>query len=255
MDIPDIIDRDHLKKILLPLLFFSGFFLLTISLLRVLHWDYHEVILLAGAGLSLILFSLEFRIGKERSSLGLIGFTLSITAVLIYYFIERRASDWIVILYAAGIALLMTDILLTRFFDEIGEEIRELSQNLREEIRCQLQPQPAGISCSIEELAELAIEIWRLEKRVGKIRGQLPESQIRAFEHTVHRFRRLLEKNQVEIMDVTGGKYYGGLNVEILAFQKDPEYAEPVITETIEPSIIHGGKVIKRAKVIVTEKG
>jgi hypothetical protein len=255
MDVPTNLNPDTQKKILLPILLFSGVLLLLTSLLRVFHWNYRDIIFLAGTGLALILLSLEFRLGKERSSLGLAGFALSIAAVLIYYLIEKRASDLLAFLYAAGLALLVTDILLTRFFGEIGEQMREVSRSLREGIRNAIQPQPAGVSCSIEELSEMAVDLWRLERRVEKIRGQLPESHILAFEHTIHRFRRLLDKYQIEIVDLTGRKYYEGLNVEILSIQKSPGLAEPLITETIEPSIVHGGKVVKRARVIVTEKG
>ena len=101
---------------------------------------------------------------------------------------------------------------------------------------------------------ELAIEIWRLEKRLGRVKENLTENQNKAFENSITKLRRFLDNNEIAYLDYTGKKYNEGLNIEVLSIEKDLSISESVIKETHEPAVLHKGQVVKKAKVVVLEK-
>ena len=100
-------------------------------------------------------------------------------------------------------------------------------------------------------LVELAVEIWRMEQRLGKATNVLPENLKRGTDNSILKFKKYLEKYDIEIIDYAGQKYNDGLNIEILSVEKDPSVTERTIKETVEPAITCRGRVIKKAKVIL----
>ncbi len=59
------------------------------------------------------------------------------------------------------------------------------------------------------------------------------------------------EKYDIEIRDYTNQKFNEGLNLDILSVEKDPAIAEPMVKETVEPTILCKGQVVKKAKIIL----
>lgn len=126
----------------------------------------------------------------------------------------------------------------------------QLNQNIRNAV----EPKFLDISPSTGNLIELAIEVWRIEKRLAKAAESLTDDQNKAFENSTTKLRRILDKNDITFADYTGQKYNDGLNLDILSMDKDPSITESVIKETHEPAVLHKGKVVKKAKVVVLEK-
>lgn len=103
-------------------------------------------------------------------------------------------------------------------------------------------------------LVELAIEVWRIEKRLAKAESSLNEDQNKAFGNSIAKLHRYLDKNDITIADYTDQKYNEGLNLDILSIEKDSSITESIIKETHEPAVMHKGQLIKKAKVVVLEK-
>jgi molecular chaperone GrpE (heat shock protein) len=134
----------------------------------------------------------------------------------------------------------------------ILRSITKTSKDLQNELRSVVQPKFLDISVALEEILELAVEVWRLEIRLAKV-DQLPENYSKATAHSVSKFKRYLSKHDIEIIDYTGQKFNDGLNVEVLNYETDTSVVEPYIKETFEPSLMVRGELVKRAKVIVVK--
>jgi molecular chaperone GrpE (heat shock protein) len=63
-----------------------------------------------------------------------------------------------------------------------------------------------------------------------------------------------LEKYDIEIVDYTNQKFNDGLNLDVLSVEKEPTISESIVKETVEPTVMYRGQVIKKAKIIVLSK-
>lgn len=105
-----------------------------------------------------------------------------------------------------------------------------------------------------QDLTDLAIEFWRLEKRLKKVEEKLSEDENKAFRNSVEKLGRFVKKNDLEVIDYTGQTYNAGMNLDILASEKDSQLEQDIIFETHEPAVSHKGVLIRKAKVIIHEK-
>lgn len=101
------------------------------------------------------------------------------------------------------------------------------------------------------DVVELAVEIWRINSRINKVLTGLSEIQRRGLESSIQKLLKYLDRFDMKIIDHTDEKYNEGMNVDVLSFEKDPKIRFPIIKETIEPTIICKGHVIKKGKIIV----
>lgn len=129
--------------------------------------------------------------------------------------------------------------------------LTHLRDSFREEIRFSIQPKMIEMSLSVEALVELAVEVWRIEQRLVKAASGLPDIQRKGLESSIQKLKRYLEKYDIEIKDYTNQKFNDGLNLDVLSVEKDPAIAEPVVKETVEPTIMCKGQVVKKAKIIL----
>lgn len=121
-------------------------------------------------------------------------------------------------------------------------------------IRDSVQIKFLELAPSSQSLVELAVEVWRLKKRLQKSSESLSEDQNKAFENSLTKLQRYLEKNDISLTDYTDKKYNEGMNLDILSIEKDPDIPHSIIKETHEPAVLHKGQLIKKAKVVVLEK-
>lgn len=154
-------------------------------------------------------------------------------------------------LYLVLILLILTIILIVTY----GIKLQQLSfkitnKNIADSVRSQF----LNLSPSSQSLVELAIEVWRLEKRIQKSSEGLSDDQKKAFQNSLSKLQRYLEKNDISVTDYTDAKYNEGLNLEILSIEKDPSIPHSIVKETHEPAVMHKGQLIKKAKVVVLEK-
>ena len=121
-------------------------------------------------------------------------------------------------------------------------------------IKQSILPKTLTISPPTHDIADLAIELWRLDKRLSKIENKLSADENKALQNTTEKLKRFVQRNDIEVTDYTGQIYNEGMNVDILSSEKDPELKQSVIFETHEPAVTHKGIMIRKAKVIIHEK-
>ncbi len=127
---------------------------------------------------------------------------------------------------------------------------RATNKNIRDSV----QMKSIELSPTTSSIVELAVEVWRLEKRLSKAEPSLTDDQNKALQNSIAKMHRYLDRNDITLVDYTDQKFNEGLNLDILSIEKDPKLHESVIKETHEPAVMHKGQLIKKAKVVVLEK-
>lgn len=143
---------------------------------------------------------------------------------------------------------------LMRRINKSGSSDKKLDEvylKIKQQIQFAVAPKSFEISLGVNDLVELAVEVWRIEQRISKISSSIPESQIKGLDNSIHKFRRYLEKYDLEIIDYTNQKFNDGLNLDVLSVEKDPNITAPTVKETVEPTILCKGQVVKKAKIIL----
>ena len=124
---------------------------------------------------------------------------------------------------------------------------------VRLQVAHSVEPKFLEISVDANSLVELAIEVWRLKKRLEKAEAKMTEDQVKALQNSYSKLLRYLDKNDIGITDYSDQKYNEGMNLDVLAVEKDKSLKQPVIKETHEPAVTLKGKLIRKAKVILLE--
>jgi hypothetical protein len=150
----------------------------------------------------------------------------------------------------AIIALLVIVIVIILFmFQNFSLALNNLNKNIKNSV----EPKFIEVSQNASYLIEHAIEIWRLNKRLEKVISSISEDQNKALQNSYSKLKRLLDKNDIEVIDYTNEKYNDGMNLDILATEKDKNIKDTIIKETHEPAVLIKGKLVKKAKVILLE--
>ncbi len=102
-------------------------------------------------------------------------------------------------------------------------------------------------------LVPLAVELWRLDRRLAKLEGARQDPAIQALFDQVRRIREVLESAKVEIRDHTGASYADGTSLKVLAFEETKEImpGQMRVLETVKPTILWTGQIIEHGEVIV----
>lgn len=140
-------------------------------------------------------------------------------------------------------------------FEKISSQIHDVYKQLKYEIRTSVQSKFIELSVAMQDLVELAVEIWRMEQRINKASSSFSENHKKGITSSMEKIKRHLNKYDIEVRDYTGQKYNEGLNLDILSVEQDSTTAEPLIKETVEPAVMCKGQLIKKAKVIVLRNG
>lgn len=150
------------------------------------------------------------------------------------------------------IILLVVFILVTIFY--LLRESRDSKtayKRLQEEIRFSLQPKFIELSIGVNDLIDLAIEIWRMEQRILESSSLLSENHSKGLANSIQRLKRYIQKYDIEIIDYTNQKFNDGLNLDILSKEKDSSIPHPIVKKTVEPTVICKGQVVRKAKIIL----
>ena len=126
-------------------------------------------------------------------------------------------------------------------------------KDVRLQVAQSVVPKFIKISPETNNLVELAIEIWRLKKRLEKVESSISDDQIKALQNSYAKLLRYLERNDIGITDYSNQKYNEGMNLDVLAVEKDSTIKQSIIKETHEPAITLKGQLIRKAKVILRE--
>jgi len=137
---------------------------------------------------------------------------------------------------------------------DILNKLNYLHSHLEENIKYAVAPKFIKLSLSVNNMVELAIEVWRIEKRAIKASSRLSDNQKKSFDNSIRKFKRYLEEYDIEIIDYTNQRYNEGLNLDVLSVEKDESVLEPIVRETVEPTIMCKGQVVRKAKIILLSK-
>ena len=105
---------------------------------------------------------------------------------------------------------------------------------------------------NINDLTNIAIELWKIEKKANKLKASIWEDNIKWFWFPIQRIYEILQENWIKITDYTWKKYIEGMNgIEVISVEKDEKQHEPIILDSINP-LIEVNWVIKiRSKVVL----
>lgn len=161
----------------------------------------------------------------------------------------------VIVILVAGVLLVLA---FVYFFSRRGvrqpvgpDKFDELYKKISEEIKYAVAPKSINLNASVTELVELATEVWRIEQRLAKVADILPENQRKGLENSVHKFKRYISNYDIEVVDYTNQKFNDGLNLDVLSVEKDQSVTTPTVKETVEPTILVKGQVVKKAKIIL----
>jgi hypothetical protein len=158
----------------------------------------------------------------------------------------------IIILLMIVAALLVSGVQLIA--GALERKIDHSNKVLRREIRESVEPNFIKIEPSAESLANLAVEVWRLSKKLEEAKSSLSDDLNQKMQNSVTKFERFLAKHDLEVKEYTGQKYNPGMNLDILNTEKNPGSEQSIISQTHEPAVMHLGTLIKKAKVIINEQ-
>lgn len=102
-----------------------------------------------------------------------------------------------------------------------------------------------------EPLPGLAVEVWRLRGRLGRLGELLQAKELRPVEAAVARMEELLRAASVELEDPAGRPFREGEPVEVLLFEPSPGLERPMVLQTVKPGVRVGGRLVRRPEVVV----
>lgn len=99
-------------------------------------------------------------------------------------------------------------------------------------------------------IADLSVTFWSIKKYANKLIAENKlEDKSRPLISNITKFENILKSLNIEIIDYTNQKYNEGMNVNIID-TKRTDVQTDMISETIEPSVIINGELVKKASVI-----
>ncbi len=98
-------------------------------------------------------------------------------------------------------------------------------------------------------IARFALETWRLRRRLDRYAQSVAPEHLRPLQESVRRLEDVLLGAQVEFRDHIGERYSEGLQVEVIHIRDGDDGLH--IVETIQPSILVSGRVVRQAQVVV----
>ena len=109
---------------------------------------------------------------------------------------------------------------------------------------------PNSVAVSSESIYALYSEIWRLEQLAEVLIDRIQSASVRRIARQI---RAGLAEIDVEMVDYTGRPYDPGMVPEVLDVQLVEGTAKvgDIVTETIEPTLLWRGQVVRRGQIVV----
>lgn len=108
-------------------------------------------------------------------------------------------------------------------------------------------------------LLQLANLSWRLRRALVPFDGSplltsKPREESRKAFRSVESLWKLLEENQITIVDHTGTRYRSGMQIKAF-FEPSEEVEEEKVIDTIKPTIYHADELVQTGEVLVGTPG
>lgn len=109
---------------------------------------------------------------------------------------------------------------------------------------------PQTIEVPLAALVELAIEWWRLERRLNRSPGDHSISHAR---HAARRLGRFLEERELAVIDLAGHTYEPGLALEVLDVIEDEGATRgtEIVEEMVAPIVLWRGAVVRYGQAVI----
>lgn len=122
------------------------------------------------------------------------------------------------------------------------------------QIKRSIEPKSLEILPSAKSMIDLAVELWKLDKRMKNISGKLSDDEKKLLGNSLDRLKRFLQVNDIETEDYEGLVYNEGMNVKVMHVEKEHNVPRSIIGETIKPAIGRKGVLVSQAEVVIYEK-
>lgn len=109
---------------------------------------------------------------------------------------------------------------------------------------------------SMELISSLAIEIWRLEKRINRAKDSMVKYEdegATSILDQIQRIKDIFKKQGIEVREYTDTAYNDGMSVKALHFEEIDGLpkGKMKVMETVKPSVYFKGQIIFHGEVIV----
>lgn len=157
-------------------------------------------------------------------------------------------SDYLLYAGVGAVFLVVALLVLLLFFIVKGFAKTE------RQIKRSIEPKSLDILPSAKNMIDLAVELWKLDKRMKNISGKLSDDEKKLLSNSLHRLKRFLQVNDIETEDYEGLVYNEGMNVKVMHVEKEHNVPRSIIGETIKPAIGRKGVLVSQAEVVIYEK-
>ena len=157
-------------------------------------------------------------------------------------------SDYLLYAGVGAVFLVVALLVLLLFFIVKGFAKTE------RQIKRSIEPKSLDILPSAKNMIDLAVELWKLDKRMKNISGKLSDDEKKLLSNSLDRLKRFLQVNDIETEDYEGVVYNEGMNVKVMHVEKEHNVPRSVIGETIKPAIGRKGVLVSQAEVVIYEK-
>lgn len=108
---------------------------------------------------------------------------------------------------------------------------------------------------SFKLMTSFCVEIWRLEKRLKKLRDDNQAMEFGALFDQLQRIQDIFAREGIVIKDYQGEEYKEGISIKALHFETDDTLPKgvSVIVETVRPTVFYKDKVIFHGEVVVAK--
>lgn len=143
------------------------------------------------------------------------------------------------------ITVIYQDMLNASVSDDPVSNCREIASRLGNYIEENLRTDK-------NDLSELALNYWRLLNWVEKSNADKKSIANSALK----RINMYLEKQQIELRDLSGQRYDDGFAADVLGIETETDTPEEdlIVSEMVKPIIIYRGSVIKHGQVILGDE-
>src|SRR3989344_2253906 len=93
----------------------------------------------------------------------------------------------VAILSVVAILLIVVILSISKLASGFLKGLNHLRDSLREDIKFAITPKFMELSLGVNELIDLAIEVWRMEQRIAKSASNLPETQLKGLENSIQK--------------------------------------------------------------------
>ena len=157
-------------------------------------------------------------------------------------------SDYLLYAGVGAVFLVVTLLVLLLFFIVKGFAKTE------RQIKRSIEPKSLDILPSAKNMIDLAVELWKLDKRMKNISGKLSDDEKKLLSNSLDRLKRFLQVNDIKTEDYEGLVYNEGMNVKVMHVEKEHNVPRSIIGETIKPAIGRKGVLVSQAEVVIYEK-